>query len=207
MGNIVTCIKRIYNIQMSNGIKMEVESEKPLRGVTTAKLLEDDSDISSFLENVKILDIKVPQEKVIAHRKTSYKKKPSKKLKKNAKLKKKAIIEKIEREGLDFTHNQQGTNVQSENRLTPYDRINVMITMEGEFTRLDYQKFMEDKGHKMSDFMGHGDIEDAVLLKRIAPTGDKIGKGRKKYRIIDVMPVEQYMYRKILKNNRDKMKY
>ena len=79
--------------------------------------------------------------------------------------------------------------------------------MEGEFTRLDYQKFMEDKGYKMSNFMGYGDIEDAVMLKRITPTGEKIGKGRKKYRIIDAVPVEQYMFRKILNNYKEKRKY
>lgn len=204
MGNIITCVKRIYNIQMSSGIKMEVESEKPLSGVTTAKLLEDDCDIGAFLENIKILDVKVPQEKAVVHRKTSYKK-PGKKLSKKAKLKKK-VREKIEREGLDST--QKGSaDIQSGNRLNPCDRINSMITMEGEFTRLDYQKFMEDKGYKISNFMGHGDIEDAVLLKRILPTGEKIGKGRKKYRVIDVVPVEQYMYRKILKNSRSKLKY
>lgn len=200
MGNIVTCIKRIYNIQMPNGIKMEVESEKPLSGATTAKLLEDDSEISTFLENVKILDVKVPNEKVSIHRNTSYKKKPGKKLKKGAKLKKKKRT--LERE-----ISPGETDVQSGNRLNPCDRINMMITMEGEFTRLDYQKFMEDKGYKMSNFMGYGDIEDAVMLKRIVTTGEKIGKGRKKYRIIDVMPVEQFMFRKILNNYKEKRKY
>lgn len=200
MGNIVTCIKRIYNIQMPNGIKMEVESEKPLSGATTAKLLEDDSEISTFLENIKILDVKVPNEKMIVHRNTSYKKRPGKKLKKGAKLKKK-------KRTLERDISPQETDAQSGNRLTPCDRINMMITMEGEFTRLDYQKFMEDKGYKMSNFMGYGDIEDAVMLKRITPTGEKIGKGRKKYRVMDVMPVEQYMFRKILNNCKEKRKY
>ena len=185
---------------MSNGIKMEVESEKPLSGVTTAKLLEDDSDISSFLENVKILDVKAPHETV--HKR--YKNKPKKKLKK---LKKNFL--KKERGGLDLVPEEQleDKTPEKENCLTPCDRINTMITMEGEFTRLDYQKFMEDKGCKISDFMGHGDIEDAILLKRIATTGEKIGRGRKKYRIIDVMPVEQFMFRKILKNHKEKRKY
>jgi hypothetical protein len=201
MGNIVTCIKRIYNIQMQNGIEMEVESEKPLSGVTTARLLEDDSDISTFLENVKILDIKVPQEKIV-HKKQSYKKKPGKKLKKIAKL----------HDGLDIAHGGQDTtpgetDAQPKNMSTPCQRINMMITMEGELTRLDYQKFMDDKGHKMSDFMGYTDIENAVMLKRIAPTGERIGKGRKKYRVIDMMPVEEYMFRKILKNHKEKKRY
>lgn len=206
MGNIVTCIKRVYHIQIPNGIKMEVESEKPLSGITTAKLLEDDSEISTFLENIKILDVKVPQKNAAVHRKISYNKKPDKKLKKKAKLKKSAKLKK-ERRALDREIAPGETDVRSGNRLTPCDRINMMITMDGEFTRLDYQKFMEDKGHEMSNFMGYGDIEDAVMLKRIVPTGEKIGRGRKKYRIMDVMPVEQYMYRKILKNHKDKMKY
>lgn len=175
MGNIVTCIKRIYNIQMPNGIKMEVESEKPLSGATTAKLLEDDSEISTFLENIKILDVKVPNEKTIVNRNTSYKKKPSKKLKRGAKIKRGAKLRK-EKRALEREISPGETDVQSGNRLTPCDRINMMITMEGEFTRLDYQKFMEDKGHKMSNFMGYGDIEDAVMLKRITPTGEKIGR-------------------------------
>lgn len=205
MGNIVTCIKRIYNIQMPNGIKMNVESEKPLSGTTTAKLLEDDSEISTFLENVKILDIKVHNKNVSVCRNTSHNKKPIKKLKKNAKLKKgvKLKDEKILLEDIA----PRKTNVRPENRLTPCDRINMMINMEGEFTRLDYQKLIEDKGYKMSNFMGYGDIEDAIMLKRIAATGEKTERGHRKYRIIDVMPVEQYMYRKILQNNRHKMKY
>lgn len=205
MGNIVTCTKRIYQIQMSNGIKMEVESEKPLGGATTAKLLEDDSDIGLFLENIKILGVKAPKERVAVHKKSSHKKKKPKK-----KLKKSVIQKKARRNKLDLVPKEQEissedtTPENSESRLTHCDRINMMITMEGEFTRLDYQKFVEDKGHKISDFMGHGDIEDAVLLKRIVPTGEKIGKGQKKYRIIDVVPVEQYMFKKILKNHRNR---
>ena len=205
MGNIVQCIKRTYRIQMPNGIKMEVESEKPLSGVITAKLLEEDNDISSFLENVKILDVNIPREKTAVFKKSS-KKKPKKKLKRE----KIALLKKAKYRDLDIVPKEQEINSEdktsekSGNKKTPCDRINMMITMEGEFTRLDYQKFMEDKGYKMSDFIGHGDIEDAVLLKRIVTTGEKIGKGRKKYRIIDVMPVEQYMYRKILKNPKRK---
>lgn len=204
MGNIVICTKRTYQIQMSNGIKMDVESEKPLSGATTAKLLEDDNDIGSFLENIKILDVKAPKERVTILKKSSYKKRLKKKLKKSATQKKmrRSVLDLVPKEQ---EIDQEGTaSEKSESRLTPCDRINIMITMEGEFTRLDYQKFMEDKGHKMSDFMGHGDIEEAVLLKRIAPTGEKIGKGQKRYRIIDVMPVEQYMFRKILKSHKSR---
>ncbi len=206
MGNIVTCIKRIYNIQMPNGIKMDVESEKPLSDATTAKLLEDDSEIGIFLENIKILDINIPQEKMVAHSNKKLKKRAKLKIEKRSKLK----IEKrskLKREKRDLLEKKTGDNDRSVNRLNPPDRVNMMITMGGEFTRIDYQKFMEDKGYKMSDFMGYGDIEDALMLKRIVPTGEKIGKGRKKYRIIDVMPVEQYTYKKMLKIHRNKMKY
>jgi hypothetical protein len=202
MGNIVTCIKRTYNIQMPNGIEMNVESEKPLNGVTTARLLKEDSDISTFLENVKILDIKdinVHHEKIV--HKNRQNKKPGKKLKKIVKL----------HNGLDTQGGQDitpgDTDVQSKNALTPCQRINAMITMEGELTRLDYQKFMDDRGHKISDFMGYTDIENAVMLKRITPTGERIEKGRKKYRIIDVMPVEEYTFRKMMNNHKEKKRY
>lgn len=221
MENMVTCTKRIYQIQMSNGIKMDVESEKPLSGATTAKLLEEDSDIGSFIENIKILDVKIPQEKATVHKKSLHKKKSKKGLKKAKKVRLKKIkhgtleIVPKDQEVDSETDSETDSGVNSDittpeksnNKLTPCDRINKMITMEGEFTRLDYQKFMEEKGHKVSDYMGHGDIEDAVTLKLITPTGEKIGKGCKKYRIIDAMPVEQFMFRNILKNNKKKRKY
>jgi len=194
MENIVTCTKRTYTIQIPNGIEMEVESEKPLSGATTAKLLEDDSVISTFLENINILGIKGK----IIHKKQVHKK--NKKLKKTAKLRNEIGIQ----EDQDTTPR----NIDTQRTMpTPYERINMMITMGGELTRLDYQKFMEDKGHKITDFVGYSDIENAVVLKRIAPTGERIGKGRKKYRIIDVMPVEEYIFRKILKNHKLKRRY
>lgn len=199
MGNIVTCTKRTYTIQIPNGIEMEVESEKPLSGATTAKLLEDDSVISTFLENINILDIKVPKGKIV-HKKQVHDKKSGKKLKKTAK----PHNELGAQEGQDRTPGDTDTQ---HTMPTPYERINMMITMGGELTRLDYQKFMEDKGHKISDFVGYADIENAVMLKRISPTGERIGKGRKKYRIIDVMPVEEYIFRKILRNHKVKRRY
>ena len=198
MGNIVECIKRIYKIQTSNGIKMEIESEKPLSGITTAKLLEDDNEIGCFLENCKILDVEIPQEKMFVK---PYKNRSKRKLKKKNK---KTFLPKERSEIPD--QNIQEEEIQKD-RITPCDRINVMLTMEGEFTRVDYQKVMEEKGHKMSNFMGHEDIETAILLRRIEQTGEKIGRGLRKYRIIDAMPVEDYMFRKILKNHREKMKY
>jgi hypothetical protein len=191
--NLVTCTKRTYNIQTQNGIEMEVESEKPLSREATSRLLEDDSIISTFLANVNILNIKAAQRNVIH-------KKPSKKIHKKRKIARLSNESGLAHEG----HAISESTDQYFKPSVPYERINMMITIEGEFTRADYQKFIRDKGYKISDFMGHNDIENALMLKRIAPTGEKIGKGSRKYRIIDVMPVEEYMFRKILRNSKVK---
>lgn len=184
--NLVECVKRTYRVQTSGGIKMEIESGKVLSGLTTTKLLEEDCEINSFLENCKIIDVEIPSSKV----KKYYKKK--------AKPRKKQKI--------DVEPVPDIQDIEVKNRITPCDRINLMIAIGGEFTRIDYQKFMEDKGHKMSNFMGHEDIESAMLLRRIEPTGEKIGRGLRKYRITDTMPVEEYMFRKIVKNVKSHMK-
>lgn len=193
MKNMVTCTKRTYNIQTSDGVQIEVESKRTLSDEITAMLLKDDKDIGSFLDNCNIVNIDFVDKKT-----SLYKNRRDKKLKKR--LSKKHIAKKVEKDK-EKTINDRDTQSDNECPLSPYDRINMMIKMEGEFTRLDYQKFMEEKGYKMSDFMGHEDIKDAILLKRISPTGERLEKGRKVYRIIDVMPIEKYMYRKILKNH------
>lgn len=181
MVNTVTiCTKRTYNIQMTNGAVMEVESDKPLSETMTAKLLEEDSIIGTFIDNINILSVRINAKNLSRRKRSNVKRKNLAKVKNSRKV----------------------SGEKSKNILTPSERINTMITMEGEFTRLDYQKFLEDKGHTISDFVGHSDIESAVILKRIVPTGEKIDKGRKKYRITDVMPVEGYMLRKILKNSK-----
>lgn len=218
MGSIIECIKRIYRVQTPNGVKMDVESEeRSLSGAITAKLLQEDNEISSFFEKCKILGVNILHEEKIskdrvhtlekgslldsAHKKSKKRlkkhKKEKKTYKKNRKEQKKAKLEiseiKIE-------------ELQEEKRLSPFERLNVLLKMEGEFTRPDYQKFMEVATQKMSDYMGHEDIEAALLLKKIEITGEKVG-GFRKYKVIDTNPVDKDTYKQIIKEHKMEIKY
>lgn len=205
MGSIIECIKRIYRIQTPNGIKMDVESEeRSISGTITAKLLQEDTEISSFFEKCKILDVNVFQEGKARKDKerviekgslTDLIRKSKKKLKKHKETKKTSEAPKIKIEEL-----------KGEYVLAPFERLNVLLKMEGEFTRIDYQKFMVDTTQKMSDFMGHEDIEVALLLKKIEVIEEKTGRLRK-YRVIDTNPVDRDTYRQMIKEHKMEIKY
>ena len=181
MGSIIECVKRIYNIQTSNGIKVQIESDKHLNRQTTAKLLENDNeikDISSILENCKILDIEKVFDKISTHKKSKIRRKK--------------------------TSNISESRPDIDNAtLAPYQRFSKLIQMQGEFTRIDYQKLIEDSGRKISDYMGYGDIEDAVALRRIEPVGKRVPKQFIKYIVTDSRPIEEYEYREMMKNHRE----
>lgn len=214
MGNAIQCIKRIYRIHTPTGVKMDIERDEPLSEAATAKLLEEDYGIKSFLEKCNILSVEISENAHINNSRHRSKKKTSLKRIRHKELEDTGKAREEHRE--DVNSEEQdirpeknptiGDIIQSGNRPTPCDRINMMITMEGEFTRKDYQKFMEDKNYRMTDCSGYGDIEDALLLRKIELTGEKIGKGYRKYRMIDTRPVEQYMYRKTKKSHKEKSK-
>lgn len=200
MGSIIECIKRTYSIQTSDGIKLEVENEKPLSGAITARLLKEDSEIGFFFEKCKILDIDISRKKRTKEVKQFHKRSA----KKSKTRKKKRLREELEEETKPILEEPLEQQVQE--KLSPLDRLNILLNMEGEFTRHDYQKFMKDLGYDMSNFMGHEDIESAVLLNKVEPTGEKIGKNLKIYRIIDTNIVGRDVYNG-LKEHRMKMKY
>lgn len=91
-----------------------------------------------------------------------------------------------------------------EGQMTPLDRINRMLKIEGEFTRPDYQRMLEQDSQKMSAFMGHNDIEEAVRLRRIEPSGRS--ERFMKYRVIDQTPIDEHTYRNMQRtfNQRNK---
>lgn len=185
MGSIIECVKRIYNIQTSNGIKVQIESDKHLNRQTTAKLLENDNEIkeiSSILENCKILDIEKVLDNISAHKKSEIRREETRNISES-------------RPGID--------NI----TLTPYQRFSRLIQIQGEFTRIDYQKLIEDSGHKISDYMGHGDIQDAVTLKRIEPVGKRISRQFTKYTVTDSTPIEEYKYREMMKNHKETQRH
>lgn len=233
MEDTIQCTKRIYRIQTSTGVIMEVERDEPLSEAKTAMLLEEDHEIKSFLGKCNILSVEVPENPLITrHIRKVKKKKLLKRIRHNEGKQPKETkkqpgdtgetpVETIGSEEQEIRPEEQEIkpdeqeviepqNVEmakSANRLTPCDRINMMITMEGEFIRKDYMKFLEDKNYRMTDFMGYGDIEEALLLGKIELTGERVGKGNRKYRVIDTRPIEQYTYRKMKKSHKEKRRY
>ncbi len=235
MGSQIECIKRIYKIQTPEGIRIEVESEeRPISGVITAKLLQEDKEISSFFEKCKIVGIEEKKEDIAnvqakatkikniikgkQKRKTKIKKsanaqepaaeekkeiKEEREIKDEREIKEREIKEiKEEREIKEIKEEREIKKVPPEEHqeslpleLAPHERINMMIKIGEEFTRPYYQKFIEDSGYRITDFMGFGDIEDALLLKRIEFTGEKIEKGLRKFRVIDATPIDINIYR------------
>jgi hypothetical protein len=172
MKNFITSIKRIYSIKTPKGVKLDIESERPLKNSIVEKLLEEDSEIELFFENFDIVGIQKIENK-------------SKKIRLR-RIRHKRSNNVSEKESIEMMPSR------------PYERINLMLSMEGDFTRKDYQTFIEDKNNKISDFQGHTDIRDAIILGKIEETGERIGKKLRRYRIIDTRPVDLFIYKKII---------
>ncbi len=201
MGSIIECVKRIYKIQTPDGIEIKIESEeRSISGVMTAKLLQEDKEICFFFEKCKILGI----ENIRKEEKQEKRDRSKKKKREDTITKKDLEIQVIETSEIQET--KEGEEP-LRGHLGPFERLNMMLKIEGDFTRVDYQNLLEDSGYRISNFMGHGDMEDALLLRRIERTGEKIGKGLRKYKVIDVTPVNDDMYREMRRQYRNKIKY
>lgn len=85
--------------------------------------------------------------------------------------------------------------------INPLDRVNHMLQMPDQFTRLDYQKYMRTEHKiKLSDFMGHNDIEAALALNKL----EVMGRFRRlrQYRIKDQTEIDKDQYRTILRDQK-----
>ncbi len=166
-GNIVECIYRRYRVQLPGGTTIEVESTKPLSRQTTHVLLDEDSEIGSFFENHKIINVVNVEnrpKKPVYRQKTIRTKRP-------------------------------------EVSISPLDRLNHMLQMPDKFTRLDYQKYMRTEYKiKLSDFIGHNDIETALALNKLEAVG-RFHRLRQ-YRVIDQTVINKEQYRSLLKDQR-----
>lgn len=173
--NKIECIYRIYRIQSPEGFVVEVESRKPLDEETNAKLLEKDEEIMTFFESHKIVsykETKIPKE-----------------------IKEIEEIEQIEQ--IEQIHKIRS----KDKRLTPLQRLNHLLQMKGEFTRIDYHKYIEKKCNiKMSDFMGHSDIEAALKIGRIEELGTA-GRHRL-YKVLDSTEVDESLHKTLLKEKK-----
>lgn len=91
--------------------------------------------------------------------------------------------------------------VKPEIGVNPLDRLNHMLQMHDQFTRLDYQKYMRTEHKvKLSDFMGHNDIEAALALNKLEIMG-RFHRLRQ-YRIKDQTEIDKDQYRTILRDQK-----
>lgn len=201
----IECVKRVYRIRTPSGMMMEVESkEKPISEVMTQKLLREDEEVHDFFDGCKRLKLVIHHRESISEEWSSPEKihrKPDKKFKK---LKNVEIRERHRKEPKNSKSDLNAgiKEFRDAMRLEPFERINVLLRMEGEFTRYDYQRFMEEGKQKMSNFMGHDDIRAAMLLGKIEAAGGKEGKGLRRYRVIDQSPIDKDEYRQAVKESK-----
>lgn len=89
----------------------------------------------------------------------------------------------------------------SEVSINPLDRVNHMLQMPDQFTRLDYQKYMQTEYKvKLSTFMCHNDIETALALNKLEIMG-RFHRLRQ-YRIKDQTEIDKDQYRTILRDQK-----
>lgn len=90
-----------------------------------------------------------------------------------------------------------------EKNINPLERLNYLLQMPGEFTRVDYQSYIQTRYRvKMSNFMGHNDIEAALALNKLEIIGKVKTRGLRQYRIIDQTEINKDQYRSILKSQK-----
>lgn len=91
----------------------------------------------------------------------------------------------------------------TETSINPLDRINHMLQMPDQFTRLDYQKYMQTECKiKISTFMCNNDIEAALALNKLEIMGRAGRRGLRQYRIKDQTDISRDQYSTLLKEQR-----
>lgn len=93
--------------------------------------------------------------------------------------------------------------ISKDGTLNPRQRLNQLLKMKGEFTRLDYIKFLFDScQYKLNKWTSHNDINDALHLNKIELIGDKKGRNGRKYRVVDSTEIEESLYQKLLQDRK-----
>lgn len=87
--------------------------------------------------------------------------------------------------------------------ISPRQRLNQMLKMEGEFTRADYIKYLFDNFHyKVNKWTSHNDIQDALHLNKIHMVEERKGAHGRKYRVINTDEMEESLYKKLLQDRK-----
>lgn len=90
-------------------------------------------------------------------------------------------------------------------RFTPKQRLNHLLNMKGEFSRIDYQKYMFDiHGVVIERYTAYDDIRDAIASNRLKITEEKIGRARK-YKVVDPINVDDNISETMINDRKAKL--
>lgn len=204
----ISCISRRYLIKYE-GTVMEIDVPKPLERKDMETILKIDAPLKAFLSNCEIIShthIVAEPEKVKERNKVKERKQ---RRKGNVESLKEARTKKLrEVRAKKSRTTKVNKRIKLAKGLNKRQRIIVMSKMEKLFTRIDYQKYIEDElGIKISNWNGHGDIEEALKARIIEPTGQKIKNPVTNhyvptYRVVEKISDEEHLLKKLKEGNK-----
>lgn len=89
---------------------------------------------------------------------------------------------------------------ESNDVLTPLQRINLLLEMKGEFTRDGYAEYMKGLKYDVTKWMAHVDFNNALELKRLELVDNT--KRACRYKVIDSTPVDESLFKQLLRDRR-----
>jgi len=93
--------------------------------------------------------------------------------------------------------------IANDGNLTPRQRLNQLLKMNGEFTRQDYiNSLFTNFRYKLNKWTSHNDIKDALQLNKIQIISERKGKRSRLYKVIDTTEVEESLYSKLLQDRK-----
>lgn len=161
--NQIICIARKYQIKMSDGTEIEIDSNKPFDEYETEELLKKDKELQYFLNNFNITGIRNIKSSSNEDKNEEKENKIDDSKKENTKIDKDKI---------------------NENYLNPEQRLNILLKTKDEFTIRDYQKLIQENGYKISYITARSDIEKALNRRKIKFL-NKEGKKAVKYKVLE----------------------
>lgn len=200
---IVECVKRVYRITVPGVATIEMENNKTLNVSDTVRLLQEElgiRDVVSVFRDLYITDVKVSPSSILELISAEDVEQPH-----DLRL---LSAEDVAAEKDDWSEkadtgdltekDEKPDNIEEsigQNMLTPLERLNCMIQIEGEFIRDDYIRFLEEKKVEITKWMSYDDISRAMILKKIEIAQKKRPKEYVRYKVIDSDPINEDTYR------------
>jgi hypothetical protein len=220
---VVECIKRIYRITVPGVATIEMESNNILSVSDTVRLIQEElgiNDVISVFRNLNIIDVKMTPSSILELISAKDVEQPrtirllssEDVIPEKDEVSEKGDTEGYTEKGDTAEHTEKDKKPDNTGECieqdipTPLQRLNYMIQIEGEFTREDYIRFLEDKKVEISQWISHDDINRALILKKIERTEKRRPKEYVKYKVIDSDPIDEDTYQQTMRKYKVKEK-